>query len=360
MKTIWFCALTLLWLVTATGSIAEEPERHPDDLLSEGALQVDSRLLPNSKIVPGQKLALELEIATTRWFTGGTRINLPEVPGLVILQTESFASNATEQRNGESWVVQRWTVDIYPQREGTFAVPPIALTVQVNDALAGNIGGVISAPGVRFSAEVPAELEQAQQWVAAPSFDVSQAFDRDLTTLAVGDAIEREVRFQASDVMAMMLPSFEAEDLSGLKAYPLPPELKDSNNRGEMIASRVERISYIAQQPGSYTLPAVEYLWWDTRDNSLALLSLPAVAIEVTGAASQVTTGRPAINWPLLAAGLAGLLILMLILWLTRRWLRSLPWQWLLDPVARTVKVLRSLRQPVLPARLNPDSSAAD
>lgn len=359
MKTTWFCALTLLWL-TATGSIAEEPERHPDDLLSEGALQVDSRLLPDGKIVPGQKLALELEIATTRWFTGGTRIKLPEVPGLVILQTESFASNATEQRNGESWVVQRWTVDIYPQREGTFAIPPIALTVQVNDDLAGNISGVIRAPGVRFRAEVPVELAQAQQWVAAPDFVVSQAFDRDLTALAVGDAIEREVRLEATDVMAMMLPSFEAEDLSGLKAYPLPPELKDSNNRGEMMASRVERISYIAQQPGSYTLPAVEYLWWDTRDNSLALLSLPAVAIEVGGAANQATTGRLPINWPILAAGIAGLLVLILILWLARHWLRTLPWQWLLEPMARTVKVLRSLRHPVLPTRLNPDSSAAD
>jgi hypothetical protein len=358
MKRSWFCALTLLWL-TAAGSIAEEPQRQPADLLSEGDLQVNSRLVPDNKIVPGQKLALELEVATTRWFAGGTRINLPEVPGLVILQTESFASNATEQRNGESWVVQRWTVDIYPQREGAFVVPPVALMVQVNDALAGTISGVIRAPGVRFKAEVPAELARAQQWVAAPSFGVSQTFDRDLQALAVGDAIEREIRFEASDVMAMMLPGFDAEDLSGLKAYPLPPELKDSNNRGEMIASRVERISYIAQQPGSYTLPAVEFLWWDTRDNSLALLSLPAVDIQVSGGANQ-DAGGPPINWPILAAGFAGLLILVLVLWLTRRWLRTLPWQWVLDPVAKAVNVLRSLRQPVLPTRLNPDSSAAD
>ena len=95
-------------------------------------------------------------------------------------------------------------------------------------------------------------------------------------------------------------------------------------------------------------------------DNSLALLSLPAVAIEVGGAANQATTGRLPINWPILAAGIAGLLVLILILWLARHWLRTLPWQWLLEPMARAVKVLRSLRQPVLPTRLNPDSSAAD
>ena len=41
-------------------------------------------------------------------------------------------------------------------------------------------------------------------------------------------------------------------------------------------------------------------------------------------------------------------------------WLRALPWQWVLEPMAKAVIVLRSLRQPVLPTRLNPDSSAAD
>ncbi|MEP1594257.1 MAG: hypothetical protein ABJK20_06780, partial [Halieaceae bacterium] len=168
---------TLFFLcLIATGSYSQNPERVPADLIAEGTLRVDSRLIPDTGIVPGQKLVLELKVATTRWFAGGTRITLPEVPGLVILQTESFASNASEQRNGESWVVQRWAVDIYPQGEGEFTLPAITLNVQVNDAQAGNIRGPVKAPAVGFAANIPAELEQAKHWVAAPQFKVDQTF----------------------------------------------------------------------------------------------------------------------------------------------------------------------------------------
>ena len=232
--------------------------------------------------------------------------------------------------------------------------------MQVNDAQAGNISGPVKAPAVRFAASIPAELEQAKHWVAAPQFNVDQTFDRDLEGLSVGDAIERVIRFEANDVMAMMLPALDIQALQGLKAYPLPPELQDNNNRGEMTASRVERISYIAQQPGSYTLPAEEFLWWDTRSRRLVLLSLPAIDIEVTGAAAETAADVPAAVWFALIAMAVGLLLVMLVLWLSRRWLQGLPWDTALQPVSRGLRVLRSLRQPALPARLNPDSSAGD
>ena len=359
MSRVGFLIFLSIYLIAA-GSAAQSTEREPADLLTEGTLRIDSRLIPDTGIVPGQKLVLELEVATIRWFAGGTRISVPEVPGLVILQTESFASNASEQRNGESWVVQRWAVDVYPQREGEFTVPAITLNVQVNDAQSGNIGGQVKAPAVRFAANIPPELEQAKQWVAAPQFQVEQTFDRDLEALSVGDAVERVIRFEANDVMAMMLPSFEAQPMQGLKAYPLPPELQDSNNRGEMVASRVERISYIAQQPGSYSLPAEEFLWWDTRNRRLILLSLPAVDIEVTGTATNAANDGPSAIWFALIILATGLLIILLALWLSRSWLRRLPWEVVLQPIEKAMKVLRSLRQPALPARLNPDSSAGE
>ena len=146
----------LIWLALFAGSAAGAST--PADLIAAGKLTTDSQLVPAEGIVPGQKLKLQLEVATDRWFTGGTRIRIPEVPGLAILQTESFAANASEQRNGDTWVVQRWTLDIYPQRAGEFRIPPVTLEVQVNDADAGSVSGAIQAPAVRFEAAVPPAL----------------------------------------------------------------------------------------------------------------------------------------------------------------------------------------------------------
>lgn len=344
--------LMLAFALLASMAVAEP--RTLATLLSEGSLQVASTISPSAAVVPGQKLNMQLEIATARWFGGGTRIALPEVPGLVMLQTESFASNSSEQRMGATWVVQRWTLDVYPQRAGQFTIPPLIVTLTVNDETAGNIEGEIEAPGVSFSAAIPEALAQADSWVASPNFKVGQSVDRNLDTMSPGDAFEREIRFEASDVMAMMLPGFSPVNTPGLAAYPLPPELENRSNRGESGALRVERISYVAQRTGSYTLPSREYLWWDSVNASLQLLVLPALEITVDGTGTGSTDSKPHYSKQQLAWSAAVALLFLCLVWLARGILAQMPWQLVLVPLHRSWQVLQNLRQPALPDSLNP------
>ncbi len=335
-----------------------------DSLLAAGRLQLDTSVAPVGGIVPGQKLTLTLKIATDRWFSGGTRITLPEVPGLVILQTEQFASNASERRGDQNWVLQSWTLDVYPQRVGTFTVPPITLRLKVNDENDGDVEGAASSPAVTFEVTLPEGLAGVPNWVAAPRFTVSQQFDRDLADLQVGDAFDREILFEASDTMAMMLPDFSAQGFAGLAAYPSPPRLTNSNNRGTARASRRQRISYVAQADGSYQLPAEDYFWWDTARGQLEVVSLEPVLVTVGSGLAQpsqggwLDTARVTPQRVLLA--LAAPALLAALLWLARRYFDRAP----LAPVVARVKALRhrlrELRKPALPERLNPGSSAGE
>ena len=357
--------LMLLWsgcllVLLACRSYAASPTT-VTDLLEAGRLEVASSILPAGDIVPRQKLRLVLEIATDRWFTGGTRIVVPEVPGLVILQTEQFASNASENRQGQSWVVQRWSLDVYPQRDGEFTIPPVRLRLQVNAGEAGNIEGELTSPPVQFRAEVPAGLEDTGHWVAAPAFSVSQRFDRDLADLTVGDAFSREIVFEASEVMAMMLPPFEVAQTAGLAIYPAPPELEDSSNRGETRAHRSQRISYVVEAEGRYVLQGGEFAWWDTGANRLRWLSLPDTEI-VVGLGGVADTGTelvlPRMTREQRLVLLGELILFALALWLLWWLLPRLPLdrfrRWLL----RAWRVLADLRKPALPASLNPGSNA--
>ena len=333
------------------------------ELQAAGRLQVESAISPAEGLVPGQQARLLLTVATDRWFTGGTRIVIPEVPGLVILQTEQFASNASENRGGQNWVVQRWTLDVYPQRAGRFVIPPLTLRVKVNAGPAVDVAGELSAPAVRFSVTVPAALEQADQWVAAPAYRVSQNFDRPLTDLKVGDAFEREVVFEATGVMAMMLPPFEVTEQAGLAAYPEPPRLDNRNNRGETSALRSQRISYVVEAAGEYLLPSREYFWWDTQRRELRLLSLPEQRFTVGAAATSTASGPGGWSgqWlrPLLAA-VAGLGAAGLVLWWAWRRLPRERLARLRDKLLRLWRWLADLRKPALPSRLNPGSNAGE
>lgn len=347
----------LLALLVPLGAQAADPL---DSLLQSGSLSIDSRLEHEGSLVPGQRAKMVIEIGTSTWFTGGTRIRLPEVPGLVILQTEQFAANASETRNGRAWVLQRWTIDLYPQQPGEFRVPAMELSLQVNGGELGNIAGTTKSPPLTFSVSLPPALEQADFWVASPDYRISQTVDRELDSLEPGDAFERRIRFRAEDVPAMMLPAMSEEGLEGLASYPAPPVLNNDRNRGRSVATREQRISYVAEQPGSYRLPAQEYFWWDTREETLKILSVPALEIRVGGEALPAERDAIALPWRTL-----GLLLLALLLLAAsaRLLLRYRPWRrlaFLLPPLQSLWRLLLSLRRPALPSRLNPDSSAGD
>lgn len=332
------------------------------ELRESGRLELRTSLSQVSNVVPGQQIKLTLEIATDRWFAGGTRIEIPEVPGLVILQTESFASNSSEMRAGISWVIQRWNLEVYAQGEGTFTIPPILARIKVSEEGGALVEGPLSGPALEFSATRPESLRRAQAWVAAPSFSATQTFDSDLENLAVGDAIERKILFEAEDVMAMMLPTFEEPELNGFTRYSEPPELKNSSNRGTTLASRESTLTYIVQAQGKYQLPAQEYFWWDTRSNKLELVSLPAVSINVGAgtptdnpSSGENTDYRQIAFWILAVS-----LVLICIVWIAKK----LPVVSALAGAKKSWNILRELwrrvRQPALPKTLNPGSSSED
>ena len=175
--------LVSLWLLQTIVGAAHATTDPIETLLAGGHLSVATTVEPDTQLVPGQRARLVIEIATDTWFTGGVRIRLPEVAGLVLLQTEQFASNASELRNGVTWVVQRWSLDVYPQRAGNFVIPPIALEVSVAGGAGNSLAGTLHTGATSIRARLPAPLQKADFWVAAPRFSVSQSFSRPLDAL---------------------------------------------------------------------------------------------------------------------------------------------------------------------------------
>jgi len=344
------CLLALLCPAAAATTLRE--------LQQQGHLEVRSEIQASDPLVPGQRARLILEISVDTWFTGGTRIALPEVPGLVLLQTEQFASNASATRNGQTWVVQRWAIDVYPQRPGRFTIPPLRLRLQVNGGGAGDVAGELFSPPANLQATLPAALEPLESWVAAPAFSVTQRFDRDLEGLQVGDAFERRIEFEAADVMAMMLPTVAARDIEGLAAYPAPPVLEDSNNRGQMRAARSRSISYVMQAPGDYELPALRFAWWDTRDATLREVELPAIRFSVGAVAARTGAhATPRVDGRAAITALAAALVVALVLRLATRYL---PLSRMLAATRAAAHWLAALRRPALPPRLNPGNRNAE
>ena len=351
VAVFWTALGMLLLSVGASGDPLAALER-------DGHLYVKTYAQPSDDLVPSQKIRLTIEIGTDTWFTGGTRISIPEVPGLVILQNEQFASNATQSIDGVTWVVQRWSLDVFAQRAGTFTVPPIRLILQVNAGGAGALEGEFFAPSTQFTVHLPAQLQELQaqeaRWVASPDFRVEQQFDRDTQQISVGDAIEWQVSFEAVDVMAMMLPSAAVDEMPGLAVYPEPPRLDNSNNRGEMNAKRLQRFSLVAESPGEYALPEQTFHWWNTTSGKLSTITLPQQSIVVAGTLPVEEEARKPIVTVSTAVFIGAGLLTLFALYYLLRFARTLPWDRIATQCMKAYHWLQALRRPALPRSLNP------
>lgn len=298
------CGLLLLLCCQACFSSAASLQ----ELLVSDQLRLRSWLSPATDIVTGQEVKLVIEVSTRRWFAGGTRIQHPEIHQVVVLQRDQFATNLSRSEGGQTWVVQQWSLELYPQRDGNYLIPALTLALAVNDAKAGIVRGNLHTEPREFSAATPELLRATERWLATPLLEIEQHFDRQLTGLQPGDAFTRTITSRATKVTAMMLPTPANIELSGLSAYADNPLLEDRSNRGEATAQRIDRTTYMVEQAGDYQLPEQIFYWWDTAGGQLQLAILPALTIEVAGdgTAAPSTDYQLHINirlrWVLLAA----------------------------------------------------------
>ena len=243
---------------------------------------------PDNNIVAGQQINLFIEIATDRWFSGGTRIGRFEVDDAIVLQREKFAVNSSRRERGQSWTIQMWTLTVYPQRSGLFKIPAIPIRLSIAGENLESIVGEIQTRPLSFSTRIPEELKIADSWVATSRFEVEESFNKPLEELKTGDALLRTIKLSADDLPAMMLPGFSAEKIPGLAIYQKPPKVNDKVNRGDYIAERTEELTYVFEQAGDYELPPRTFYWWNTNSETVESIILPSHSLSVTKLPGQI------------------------------------------------------------------------
>jgi len=285
------------------------------DITDQDQLRINSWLEPVENLVQGQQVYLQIEIATSLKWQGGTTIDHVEIKDAIVLQRENFSVNSVRKQDGKSWLVQLWTLVVYPQTAGDFYLPEIAVNVAIIDDDGNKAAGQIKTPKLGFSVSTNANIENAitnnegekSEWVATPSFSIKESFDHSLEDIKPGDAIARTLVFNAKDLPAMMLPAMKVEELAGVAIYSQPAKLVDKVNRGDYLAQRTEVHTYVVETAGDYLLPEQVYYWWNTQTQSLETVLLPEYKLHVT------RTGISPRGWQILFALVMTTLLVFLL-----------------------------------------------
>ncbi|HDM8143755.1 TPA: BatD family protein [Vibrio harveyi] len=223
------------------------------------------------KFSVNEQVILYIEVATPRWFTGGTRIGSVEIPNVIAKQRNQLATNYTERKGGQTWSRQRWEITLYPQASGQFVIPPVAVGVQVSAPDGSKVAGTLYTQPIKFEASMPSGLlSDESAWFTATKVSVDQKWTTSNDELKVGDAITRTITINAQDSLSVLLPDLLSNDsTASYQAYPQPNRLDDKQTRGDYQSSRIEESVYVIQQGGEFTLPEYTFQWWNSQSKQL-------------------------------------------------------------------------------------------
>lgn len=294
MKTFFF------FLALCVSAFAEEP-----------AAQLRTSFANEGEPWVGKKLTFVVEIFAPGIFNSTPAFDLPQVSGLLIIPPEGHPVVRSEQINGTDYIVQRHELAVLARRGGPFAIPPFSVRFAFKPSSTSpeSRDEKLLTPALRFTAVVPPGAGNMRSLITARDLEVKETWDRqpDAKTKP-GDAFVRTVDFTAPDVPAMLFPEFPAEKIRGLGVYPSTPLVLDHMERSDTEGHRQDRITYVCEQAGHFTIPAVTFTWWDLDSKELKTILLPARNFDVIGPPAPPVP-KP---FPIKRVATGGLLILVL------------------------------------------------
>jgi len=230
----------------------------------------------------------------------------PELPDAVI-EKLGEDSSYNSQVNGVDYSVTERSYAVFPQKSGTMTIKPLELTADVVVGSQPSFNSFFGSPFTR-SKQVkskPVTLNVRPQpasftgghWLPAEQLELQQQWSGDTQNMQVGEPLTRTLTLTAWGTSVGQLPELNAGDnADGIKIYPDQPLLNEQKAAGGMIAQRQEKLAFMPNKPGTYTLPKVAIPWFNTVTEKMEWATVPEMAVTVVGEAQASAPEKPAMT----------------------------------------------------------------
>jgi len=251
--------------------------------------------LTPARVVVGQPATLVVEVLAPNYMT-----KPPVLPDFQIANAITRAGstmNFSERQRDVSFAGIRYSFLLTPQEPGRYAVPGQTVTLTYADAPPHTRTTPVPLPALQFEAVIPAAARSLDPFLSATRLRLSQEIQASSPALKVGDSVTRIVTLEAESAPAILLPPTPFAPLAGTRVYPSQPQLADGvdDGSGVLTSTRTDRATYMLEQAGTVTLPAIEIAWWDAKAETIRHARLDPHTVTVAGGSSLGPGGdRPA------------------------------------------------------------------
>ncbi|HEY7296857.1 MAG TPA: BatD family protein [Xanthobacteraceae bacterium] len=259
--------------------------------------RVRAEIEATGPVLVGQQIRVNVTVLVPNYFLSSPQFPLFDIPGAVVTLPDENAVNGTERIDGETYAAITKTYLITAQQAGNFALPAVQITFKyAAEPGKPGVDGAVKLPPLNFTATLPAGASAAAPSLVA-QVTVTQTLDGDPKSLKAGDALTRTVETFAANTQAMFIPPPDFNVPANIRIYPRDPVLTDvTSDRGVFVGGRrIDRVTYVFEQPGIYTLPAIEISWFNDKTGKQEVSSAPAISVTITptSAAAPATEIAP-------------------------------------------------------------------
>ena len=264
----------------------------------------------------GQRVPLFVELRAAGSFSGAASFSVPEIPRVVIIKVGNPVVSS-EEVDGESVFVQTHEFALFSQQSGTVEIPAFKVRFSHKYGFTGPVKDQSAdVPATTVTIKRPPGSDENQFLITSASFSLTESWDPKPGSTQPGSVFQRTITQQADQVSGMALapPSETVPD--GIRIYLDPPEVTDNTERGSFSGNRVDKITYVMQKPGTWTLPATTYMWWDPDKQQFGSKTLPSVTFDVAAPPASKIDGQTSEQSSRREIWLAlGLVLMALVVW---------------------------------------------
>lgn len=272
--------------------------------------------LDQTEVVPGQYATLRMTILVPTWMPRPAEFPSLEMPNLRVRLPSESTTPVSQNINGETWAGVSRRYLLTPMVPGDFVIPP--QDVLVTYAAPGStepVEATVQTPGFTLSGVVPEGAEGLDPFIAARSLTLDQELSGPTTDLAPGEGVTWTVTATIDGASPIVLPPLlPTVTISGVKSYPEAPQVNETDNRGDLSGSRIEKATLMAEGGGSGAVPGIGIDWFNLDSGEIETSTLVGFDISVDGPVLSSDTSRP-VPWKLVVAILVGAIAAVLVLW---------------------------------------------
>lgn len=281
--------------------------------------------VPQDQVWAGQKATFFVNLRGKGPFVGAASFSLPQIPRTLIFHVGNPVVSS-EDIEDDSWFVQTHEFALFSQVDGNVEVPNFEVRFSNRDGFTGPVQEhAEQVPALQLRVKRPTGSNPAAFLVTSDSLSVEERWEPTPGAANPGDVFHRTITQRADQVSGMALAPPPTSVPDGVRVHVDDPEIEDKTERGDFTGTRIDRITYVVEKPGTLTLPAVQYVWWKPKTEQFGSQTLPTVTFQVAAILPE-TSGDAASNnrgrgmLPLIAVlGLAAVGLAALVHWQRQR-----------------------------------------